>query len=587
MKRISEESIAAVRERSDLLTVVEEHVAMKRAGSAYKGLCPFHDERTPSFTVNTMTGTWKCYGCGAGGDAIDFLQEIEGEGFRWAVESLAERFGIELKEGEAEEVEDGEREKKSRLHQVNDAAAEFFAEQLLNTDEGEGARSELRRRHFDPATAAADFGCGYAPLSSQALINYLRKMGFKDDEIVTAGLANKTERGSLRPRFRGRLVWAIRNSFGKGVGFGARRLRDDDPIEAKFINTSETPIYKKSEVFYGFDKARKAIARTNHAIVVEGYTDVMAMHLSGVENAVATCGTAFTPQHLSVLRRIVGESGEITFALDDDAAGRKATMAIYDIAKESVRRLTALQPSEGMDPDDYRQAHGNDALADLLSTRRPLLQTVIASTVNSHPTQSPEDRLVALDAVIPLLGHAPDPLLRKEYASMVARMLHFATEDVLSRLGALPTPSAPGQRETVDPPASLDPEREVIKMIVQDEAAARELIDLVRWNVHYPVSSVILDAAEDALDDPSAMKWVLKVRSRCTDRAATVVDQIMGDPPPVTSDKAVQYASEMAGRLDALARTREKEGLMRALRDGATPEERDRAFKRLMEMDDD
>lgn len=583
-QRIADETITAVREQGNLLAVVEEHVALKRAGTSHKGLCPFHDEKTPSFTVNTMTSTYKCFGCGEGGDIIDFVQEITHEDFRSVVEYLAEKTGLTVVYTDGESPEDGEREKQARLYQVNEAASGFFLQQLLSEDEAEGARAELTRRNFTGKATAERFDCGYAPNSTRALINVLRKEGFTDEEMVEAGLFNATDNGSLRPRFRGRLVWTIRNAFGRAVGFGARRLNDADPIEAKFINTSETPVYKKSEVLYGFDKARKAIARNRHAIVVEGYTDVMAMHLAGVETAVASCGTAFTSHHLAILRRIVGEGGEITFALDDDTAGRKATLSIYDLSKGSVKRLTALGSSNGMDPDECRQQRGDQALAELVTARIPLLQSVIHTTVSALPTESPEDRLVALETVLPLLSHANDPLLRREYGEIVANMLRFRREDVLSRLGEMPTVGSVNEVGQSAPSQTLrlDPEVEVIKAMVQSREAAASLADLVRWNLAYPVDGQIVDGIDAALADPSHRQWFLKVRDHCEGRAQQVVDQIVDYPLPVPPEKVVEYATAMAERLESDAMEKEEERLMEVISTASTQEARDRAFTQLM-----
>ncbi len=288
---IRDEDIAVVRERADLVDIVGTYVTLKPAGGgAWKGLCPFHDEKTPSFHVRPERG-WYCFGCGEGGDAIAFVMKHDGLGFSQAVEHLADRTGVQLRYaegGDAGPKRDGT--SRQRLLQAHRAAAELYAD-LLGSPEAGPARQFLGERGFD-REAAERFGVGFAPKDGDAAYRHLRQKGFTDSELVTGGLVAQGQRGHY-DRFRGRLVWPIREPSGDTIGFGARRILDDDRIEAKYLNTPETPIYKKSTVLYGLDLARRDIARTSQAVVVEGYTDVMACHLAGVGTAVATCGTAF------------------------------------------------------------------------------------------------------------------------------------------------------------------------------------------------------------------------------------------------------------------------------------------------------
>ncbi|MEI6365085.1 MAG: DNA primase, partial [Actinomycetes bacterium] len=305
--RIRDEDVALVRERSKVDEVVGEYVTLKRAGGAsLKGLCPFHDEKSPSFNVNAARGYWHCFGCGEGGDVISFIIKMDHLSFAEAVEKLAHRSGVQLRYEESGTAPNRQKGERTRLVEAHAEAEKFYQAQLA-TDQAKTGRDFLTERGFD-AQAAASFGVGYSPQGWDGLITHLRAKGFQDREILTAGLAVEGQRG-LYDRFRGRLMWPIRDLAGDTVGFGARKLYDDDQ-GPKYLNTPETPIYKKSQVLYGLDVAKRDVARSRQAVVVEGYTDVMACHLAGVTTAVATCGTAFGSEHIKVLRRLLMDQNE-------------------------------------------------------------------------------------------------------------------------------------------------------------------------------------------------------------------------------------------------------------------------------------
>jgi DNA primase len=287
--RIRREDVEAVRERSRIDEIVSEHVTLRSAGvGALKGLCPFHDEKTPSFNVRPSVGFYKCFGCDKGGDVISFVMEIDHLTFAEAVERLAERVGIQLRY----EDDDGKgpnREgvnQRRRLLEANRAAADFYAEQLGTNPDASKGRQFLVDRGFDQA-AAEQFSVGFAPRGGEVLTRHLIGRGFTSEELVSAGLSGQGRRGQY-DRFRGRLIWPIRDVTGDTLGFGARRLFDDDTIEAKYLNTPETSLYKKSHVLYGVDLAKREIAKSRQVVVVEGYTDVMACHLAGEGTAIAT-----------------------------------------------------------------------------------------------------------------------------------------------------------------------------------------------------------------------------------------------------------------------------------------------------------
>jgi DNA primase len=453
--RIRDEDVAAVKERVRLDELVGDHVALRRAGSgSLKGLCPFHDEKSPSFQVRPAVGLWHCFGCDEGGDAIAFVMKIDHLSFADAVERLASKVGLQLRYEEGTGRSGPPRPpagQRQRLVDANAAAAQWYAEQLMTADAAT-ARTLLAERGFDRA-AAEHFGVGYAPRGGEDLLRHLRGRGFTEEELVTSGLAGRSSQGRLYDRFRGRLMWPIRDVTGDVVGFGARRLYDDDRIEAKYLNTPETPLYKKSQVLYGVDLAKKDIARERRLVVVEGYTDVMAAHLAGVTTAVATCGTAFGEDHARTARRLIGDvtaTGEVIFTFDGDSAGQKAAMRAFASDQQFVARtFVAVEPS-GKDPCELRQLEGDAAVRALVERRVPLFEFAIRSTFAEFDLDTEEGRLAGLDAAAPIVAAIKDRELRYRYAVNLDRWLGFLDEKFVvgrvARAARSGPPPGPGGR---------------------------------------------------------------------------------------------------------------------------------------------
>ena len=447
--RIKADDVALVKERSSIEDVVREHVTLRSAGpGSMKGLCPFHDEKSPSFNIRPAVGAWHCFGCGEGGDVISFIQKIDHLTFAEAVERLAGKLGMELhyEEGGGRPREEG-LGRRSRLIEAHRVAAEFYAAALVNLPEARAGRDFLRERGFDRA-AAARFGVGFAPRTGEALTAHLRAKGFSDDEIVTGGLAGRGQRG-LYDRFRGRLVWPIRDITGDVVGFGARRLFDDDRIEAKYLNTSETPIYKKASVLYGLDLAKKPISRDRQAVVVEGYTDVMACHLAGIETAVATCGTAFGVEHIKTLRRIMRDESDtapakVVFTFDGDAAGQKAAMRAFGEDQRWASQSFVAVEASGKDPCELRQSGGDPAVRALVEDAVPMFEFAVRTTISRFDLDTAEGRVQALRAVAPIVAGIRDRSLRPEYTRTVAGWLGLEVEQVATEVHRASTSTRPG-----------------------------------------------------------------------------------------------------------------------------------------------
>jgi DNA primase len=446
--RISERDRERVRDASRIEAVIGDYVALKRAGGGnLKGLCPFHDEKTPSFTVSVARGFYHCFGCGEGGDVFDFLMKIDQLSFVEAVQHLAERAGITITMSAARSV-GGERTSRSKLTAITRATAEFYAARLAD-DEAAPARAYLTDRGFDGA-AAKHFGCGFAPGGWDTLVKHLLKQGFSVDDMIEAGVARRGQRGPI-DQFQRRLTFAIRDAAGDVVGFGARRIFDDDRIEAKYVNTSgEGRLYRKSQVLYGLDLAKRDIVRDRQVVVVEGYTDVMAMHLAGVTTAVAACGTAFGEDHIGVLRRYLMDSdlfrGEVIYVFDGDAAGQKAALKAFDSDQKFAAFTLVAVADGGLDPCEMRQQRGEAALRELVRSRTPLFRFAIGHALAEYDLETVEGRGGALAAAAPLVARIKDPTAREGYIRELAERVGVPARAVDARVRAERRHAAAGPR---------------------------------------------------------------------------------------------------------------------------------------------
>ncbi|MFD1722147.1 DNA primase [Amnibacterium endophyticum] len=584
--RIRASDIDEVRARTDIAAVVGDHVALKSAGvGSLKGLCPFHDERSPSFTVRPGVGRYHCFGCGEDGDAIAFLMRLDHLTFPDAVESLAQRIGYSLT------YEDGgrggeETANRVRLLEANRLAAEFFTSQLPTAQAAPGQRF-LMERGFDEQ-AADRFGVGWAPKSWDALTKHLRGHGFSDQELSTAGLVSSGDRG-IYDRFRGRLTWPIRDLTGAVVGFGARRLLEDDQ-GPKYLNTPETPVYHKSQVLYGLDLAKRDMSREHRAVVVEGYTDVMACHLAGVTTAIATCGTAFGVEHIKVLRRVLGDStdahGEIVFTFDPDAAGQKAAVRAFAEEQRFSARTFVAVGVDGLDPCDLRAQRGDEAVQAMLDAKRPMFEYMIRRALDQHDLDTVEGRAAALREAAPIVAEIRDPQVRPGYARELARWLGLDLAEVQRAMRA-PRREQPEQRrgreepapEPRRPPASLrslpdDPatrlEREALMMIVQvPHLVGGELIHRATGaGFHNGTLAVVRDAIGSQLGALGGAGWLERLTEEAGEQVAPIVQELAFLPLPVVGDDAERLTRTARATVAALVDRhllRQKADLVRQL----------------------
>jgi DNA primase len=560
--RIRDEDIALVRDRTAIADVISEHVTLKAAGGGnLKGLCPFHDEKTASFTVAPGRNVYFCHGCGAGGDAIKFLMDIDHLSFVEAVERLAGRAGIQLRyiEGGPAPVrqQQGQRQ---RLIAAHAAAAEFYADQL-GTAAAQKAREFLAERGFDRATAQ-QYGCGFAPDAWDHLAKHLRQKGYSPQELITAGLVREARSGSLIDRFRGRLLWPIRDLTGDVIGFGARRLFDQDD-GPKYLNTPETPLYKKSHVLYGVDRAKREIAKQGRVVIVEGYTDVMACHLADVPTAVATCGTSFGSDHISVLRRLLmdtdGFTGEIIFTFDGDAAGQKAALRAFEEDQKFVGRTFIAVSPDSMDPCELRLAKGDLAVRDLIARREPLVDFALRQVLSRHDLDTVEGRVDAMRRAAPLVAKIKDREKRPEYIRKLAGDLGMDIEPVQRAVAAAsgradvaPGRPAPGESAVDSPQAMV--ERECLKLALQMPALAGPMFDALGADVYrHPVHVAVREAIATAGGAASAAAgavWIEAVRDASGDLAAkALVGELAVEPLRLDTEPDPRYVSVALARL--------------------------------------
>lgn len=558
--RIKDEDVTLVKEKASIEAVVREHVTLTRAGAGrMKGLCPFHDEKTPSFTIRPAVGHWHCFGCNEGGDVITFVQKVDHLSFVEAVERLAAGCGVALRyeEGGGPREHHGRR---GRLVEAHRVAEEFYHGELLQSHDARLGRDFLRARGFD-SSSAARFGVGYAPRGGEDLVAHLLDKGFDADEIVLAGLVGRGSRG-LYDRFRGRLVWPIRDITGDTVGFGARRLFDEDRIAAKYLNTAETPIYKKTSLLYGLDLAKKPIATTRRAVVVEGYTDVMACHLAGVEGAVATCGTAFGPDHVAMLRRILRDDGSAApartvFTFDGDVAGQKAAMKAFDLDQKWASQCYVAVADSGMDPCELRQQNGDDAVRALVDDAVPMFEFAVRTTLARYQLGTAEGRVQGMRAVAPIIAGIRDRALRPEYTRTVAGWIGVQVEQLASEVarGGQARRPKPAREPIEQPEGSTllprpdrsDPNVELAHQFLQvllqypNAFSAEEIAHVDPVAFRAPAHRAVFEGVRFALDAGSGdnpLGWVDAVNAGCPQPAETLVSDLVMAPLKARLDES-------------------------------------------------
>lgn len=598
----------ALRDRLDLVDIVGGYVQLKRASAnSYKGLCPFHPDKNPSMTVTPHMGLWTCWSCGAKGDVFGFVMQIENIDFPAALELLAAKTGFQLEyeEGRGPAKENNNR---PRILAINQAAAEFFQTQLT-TDAAAPARENLQQRGFD-RDAAAKFGCGFSPDSFNALTNHLKAMGFTDQELLDSTLVRKSEKtGGLYDFYRGRLMWPIRDQGGAVIGFGARKLLETDQ-GPKYYNSSDSPVYHKNKVLYGIDLAKAPIGKKKQVVVVEGYTDVMACHLAGVDTAIATCGTAFTEEHVNIINRLLsgGTEGtaEVIFCFDPDEAGQKAAMRAWEQSGMfKAQTFVAIGP-DGLDPCDLRSKRGDEAVAAMIANRKPIYEFMVRQYIDKFDLGNVAGRVSAAKAAAPVLAAIRDVTSRSAYerelsswVSLDPQEIHAFVEDAIrtkakagvaamnrGNVGA----SAEAQAVTFEPGESLpeaarsfppinlnDPmtrvERQVLEVIVQvpecyaPNALARILAIGFAHPAHNAIGAAIARVESERPGAGHDHAWLERLRELLPADLQDAVAQIAVAPlPAANEDELERYGKGViVGALDRSLNV-EKQELLAELR---------------------
>lgn len=591
-----------LRQRLDLVDVVGGYVSLKRASAnSYKGLCPFHADKNPSMTVTPHMGLWQCWSCGAKGDVFGFVMQIENIDFPTAIEQLAAKIGftLEYEEGRGAAQDSSNR---GRILAVNQAAAEFFKEQLA-TEEATIARQNLLDRGFDKA-AAELFGVGYSPNSYSALNQHLKAKGFTDQELIESTLVRSGDRG-IYDFYRGRLMWPIRDATGAVIGFGARKLLETDK-GPKYYNSSDSPVYHKNKVLYGIDLAKAAIGKKKQVVVVEGYTDVMACHLAGVDTAVATCGTSFTEEHVTVINRLLGNdgTGEVIFCFDPDEAGQKAAMRAWEQSSRfTAQTFVAIGPN-GLDPCDLRAQAGDDAVQLMIQQRKPIYEFMVRQHLSKFDLSNVAGRIAAAKSAATIIAAIRDTTSRAVYERELAVMVSLDPQEIRqiveeaikgrakTGVSALRRDSDSAQSAEVRdegsdsgtqgsvvaaeyPPINLqDPmirvERQVLEVLVQvpesySESALKRILDF--GFVHPAHNALVKPLAEMGYGTEHDHSWVQQFKAKLSEKLQQIVDEIATATLPAANHaELARYAQGViTGALDRTL-TFEKNNLLAEMR---------------------
>lgn len=583
MARIDEEDIRRVREATDLVSLVGEHVILKQKGRLFWGCCPFHNEKTPSFKIDPSTQLWHCFGCGKGGDAFGYVMEQEKLEFPEAVRLLADRAHIEIKETDGGGMPRGQRQ---RLMAACEAAEEFFHLQLMRSrDAGpSSARKYLGERGFG-SKPSTDWNLGFAPGHGQ-MCRHLQEKGFSRQELVQANLAFVGDNGRMVDRFYNRVMFPVHDLQGRTIAFGGRVIGKGEP---KYLNTSETPVFHKSSNMFGIDKAKSSIVSSGCAIVVEGYTDVIAMHEAGITNAVATLGTALTAQHVKLLSRF---ASTIVYLFDGDAAGQKAAMRASEFidwssAVESGRdpidlKVTVLP--DNMDPAEFVGAKGADAMREHVAQAQPLLKFSINRVLESYDLSKPQMKVKAMEESLRILYPIRNSVMATDYINIIADRLNLEYNVVSHALKELRPPAAarreeeqaPVQEQYGKPYNSVTTkivqeseryskmEHELVSLLVSDTAIigvlGRELLR-VKWED--PRAEAMVDALVSHEGSMTPAQAYSVVMGACQEAAGLLASAMSDAEPGVESEMRAKLLARNLLERDLERRIRQAKARMR------------------------
>ncbi len=497
---ISETILNQIKERLDIVDLVSGHVTLARTGQNLKARCPFHDERTPSFTVSPSKQLFHCFGCGASGDAVTFFMRVSGLSFPEAIRELGRRVGVEVPDARSPE-EDREAQLRRRLEEVNEAARTYFMETLQDELSGKSAREYLRNRGIE-SPAAAQFQIGYAVPDWERLVRALTAKGYTATELVQAGLAaprNQVPGGASASghydQFRGRVMFPIRDLRRRVVGFGGRVIGEGEP---KYLNSRDTPLFKKGHTLYALDLAYESASRLDQLIIVEGYFDVIALHQAGIQNVVATLGTALTPEHIRTARRYVNQ---MVLLFDPDAAGVRAALRTLDLFVDSGLAVTVMSLPEGEDPDTFVRTRGAEAFRALQREAPSLWDFAMEQSLRTADSGRLEDKVRCADAVLQIVNKISHPIERDERLRKVAERLGIKESrlkersEILKSARAGKATSEVGRTAAMATKAGNPEERELVHLLLQGHLTDADAARLREDAFTVPAHRRIVEAA--------------------------------------------------------------------------------------------
>jgi DNA primase len=542
--RIRQDDIEAVKERTDLTKLVGQYLSLKRSGhDSMSGLCPFHQEKTPSFSVSPAKQVFYCFGCGKGGDAITFLRELEHLTYVEAVERLAQDAGVTLRYEGDSPAERRAAQRRAALIHANEEAARLFAEVLADDAGAAEARAYLTGRGITPDSIAT-FGIGYAPAGREFLLKRLtQERDMSAEVLLEAGLASRGDDGVVRDRFRGRVIFPIHDLQGRGIGFGARVLPTDPRAgeQAKYLNTAETPIYRKNEVLYNLHRARPTISRSGEVFVVEGYTDVIGFAQAGLENAVATCGTALGEAHFRLLSRFAQRA---VLAFDSDEAGARAAERAFEFQERfPVQPVVMIMP-QGLDPAEFVAKEGADGVREAAARARPLVEYMVRRIVSRRHLSTVDDQSAAVNEVLPILEGIVDPVRRSEYGHLLADLTGVTEASVMRALDdrrrGRPVEVAPASARTS---GSSRVEREMLKLLARDADTFGEYVGrLTEEHFRHPSARKAFTVLRDADGD------VGRLAGGSDEKLAALVSALAVEP--LDGEGTMDYAESVWARLE-------------------------------------
>jgi DNA primase len=539
--RIRQEDIEAVKERTDLVHLVSQHLTLKKSGhDSMSGLCPFHQEKSPSFSVSPAKQVFYCFGCGKGGDAITFLRELEQLSYVEAIERLAQSAGVQLRyEGDSEQERRAAEHRKA-LYRANEEAAELYARMLADGREAQDARAYLTERAIG-ADAVATFGIGFAPGYPDFLLRRLTQARDLTPELLLeAGLASRGDDGTVRDRFRARVTFPIHDLQGRPIAFGARVLPTDPRAgeQAKYLNSAETPIYRKHEILYNLHRARPTVARSGEVFVVEGYTDVIGLAQAGIDNAVATCGTALGEKHFELMSRFAQRA---VLAFDSDEAGARAAERAFAFQERFPVQAVVMIMPEGLDPADFVAKHGPEAVREAAAHARPLVEYMVRRTVARHDLGTIEGQSAAVADALPMLEQLSDPVRRSEYAGLLADLAGVSEASVLQSL----------ERRLGGRPQEV---QKALKRTSAQERVEREMLRLMARGGD-DIGEVAGRLTEEHFRSPSHRKLFLVLRDSDVETVAGGADEKLAGAvsalavEPLDGDRTREYAEGVWARL--------------------------------------